>query len=53
VRAVSECSLYRISGDAFLDAVTQTPVISGVLIRGLTSRLARTHPSYRPALASE
>jgi CRP-like cAMP-binding protein len=47
VRAASNAVLYRISGDAFLDAVTQAPVISGALLGGMMTRLARTHPSYR------
>lgn len=48
VEAETECVLYRIDGQAFLDAVTQAPAISGALLGGVMTRLARTHPSYRP-----
>jgi len=48
VKTDTECVLYRIDGRAFLDAVSQAPVISGALLGGVMTRLARTHPSYRP-----
>jgi CRP-like cAMP-binding protein len=48
VQATEDSIVYRISGDSFLDAVTQAPVISGVLLGGVMRGLARTHPSYRP-----
>jgi len=48
VKAETDTVLYRIDGQAFLDAVTQTPVISGVLLGGVMRGLARTHPSHRP-----
>jgi len=48
VKTDTECVLYRIDGPAFLDAVSQAPVISGALLGGVMTRLARTHPSYRP-----
>ena len=48
VQATEESFVYRISGEAFLDAVSQAPVISGALLGGVMRGLARTHPSYRP-----
>ncbi len=48
VRAKTDAAVYRIDGQAFLDAVTQAPVISGILLGGVMRGLARTHPSYRP-----
>ncbi len=47
VVAVTSCNLYRISGEAFLEAVSQAPVISGALLSGVLTSMARTHPSYR------
>jgi len=48
VRTTTDCVLYSIKGDDFLFAITQTPVISGVLLGGVMRGLARTHPSHRP-----
>lgn len=48
VRATSDCSLYRIKGDAFLNSVNGAPAISGALFTGIAGRMARTHPSYQP-----
>jgi MFS family permease len=48
VRALTDCHLYRISGEGFLASVTQAPVISGALLAGVITGLARTHPSRRP-----
>jgi CRP-like cAMP-binding protein len=49
VRAETDSSLYRIQGEIFLDAVSQSSIISGVLFGGVVGKLARTHPSARPA----
>lgn len=48
VRATSECSLYRIKGDDFLNSVIGAPALSGALFTGIAGRMARTHPSYQP-----
>jgi CRP-like cAMP-binding protein/predicted MFS family arabinose efflux permease len=53
VRAVTECTLWRIPGDRFLSAVYQAPSVSATLRDGIVGRLTRTHPSYRPALATK
>ncbi len=45
VRAVSACKLLRIDGEDFLEVINQAPSISGTLLRGVSGRLARTHPS--------
>lgn len=52
VQAVTECDLLRIGGDDFLEAVTGGAGLSGALRGSMVSRLARTHPSYRPKSAS-
>jgi CRP-like cAMP-binding protein len=47
VTAVEDVELYRIEGDAFLDAI-QTGSASTSLLEGARTRLSRTHPSLRP-----
>jgi len=45
VTATTECALYRLSGDEFLDAMTSVPLSPSAL--GLAQlRLSRTHPSH-------
>jgi CRP-like cAMP-binding protein/predicted MFS family arabinose efflux permease len=44
VRAVSECKLYRIKGDDFVDALTVAS-LSPAALGSAQRRLARTHPS--------
>ncbi len=44
VRAVSDCTLYRIKGDEFVDALTVAS-LSPATLGGARRRLARTHPS--------
>jgi hypothetical protein len=44
VKAVTQCTLYRISGADFLDALTAAPLTPAAL-SGVQGRLARTHPS--------
>ncbi|MFN2488260.1 MAG: cyclic nucleotide-binding domain-containing protein [Actinomycetota bacterium] len=51
VRASSQCSLYRIRGEDFLSAGSQTPG-TGMLLGNVAARLARTHPSRRPTTRS-
>ena len=47
VSATQPSTVYRIAGDAFLDALTATPLTPAAL--GLAQvRLARTHPSRTP-----
>jgi MFS family permease len=48
VSAAAETTMWRISGEAFLDAVNQPPSLSGTLLDGIVGRLARTHPEYKP-----
>jgi CRP-like cAMP-binding protein len=51
VRAVGECGLWRIDGDTFLAALSEsTP--SQLLVQGMAGRLARTHPSRTTTLAA-
>jgi CRP-like cAMP-binding protein len=52
VRALQNCTLYRIPGPDFIDALT-TSTASGGLLEGAKTRLARTHPSYAPTLLGE
>jgi hypothetical protein len=47
VTALEESELYRIEGDAFLDALT-TSSATPSLLAGARTRLARTHPSLEP-----
>jgi CRP-like cAMP-binding protein len=47
VRASTNAVVYRIGGDAFVDAVSQGPPIPATLMVGMVGRLARTHPSHR------
>jgi hypothetical protein len=44
VKAVTQCTLYRISGAEFVDALTASPPTPAALT-GVQGRLARTHPS--------
>jgi len=37
--------LLRIDGEDFLEVINRAPSISGTLLRGISGRLARTHPS--------
>ena len=53
VRSSSECLLWRIAGDDFLEAANQMPALSGALLNGMAVRLARTHPSYRSQRLAE
>jgi MFS family permease len=53
VRTATECVLWRIDGEAFLDAVNSQPLLSGALMSGVAGRLARTHPSYRSRVAAD
>jgi CRP-like cAMP-binding protein len=48
VKATADTVHYCFDGQAFVNAVRQAPVISGVLLGGVMRGLARTHPSYRP-----
>jgi MFS family permease len=52
VRAVTECSLYRIRGDEFVDALTAAS-LSAATLGGAQRRLARTHPSLSIDLARQ
>jgi hypothetical protein len=47
VTALEDVELYRIEGDAFLDALATAPAGTS-LLSGARMRLARTHPSLRP-----
>jgi MFS family permease len=42
VSAVMDSKLLRIDGQDFLDVINQAPAISGLLVRGMSARLART-----------
>jgi predicted MFS family arabinose efflux permease len=48
VTAATASRTLRIDGEAFLSALTDAPA-STALLEGATGRLARTHPSRRPA----
>jgi len=52
VTALESCSLYRIRGEAFLEALASAPA-SGAFVETARGRLALTHPSSQPALASD
>jgi len=52
VTSTQPSHLLRIGGDDFLDALTNAPA-STALLEGTRSRLARTHPSRRPAESTE
>jgi Major Facilitator Superfamily/Cyclic nucleotide-binding domain len=47
VTALEDVELYRIDGDAFLDALATASATTS-LLAGARTRLARTHPSLRP-----
>lgn len=53
VKASSECVLYRIKGEDFLNTMNKSPSSSGTLLDGVVGRLARTHPSYAARVATE
>lgn len=44
VTAIEPCRLWRIDGDAFLEALTETS-LSSAFVSGMTTRLKRTHPN--------
>jgi CRP-like cAMP-binding protein/MFS family permease len=44
VTALEPCRLWRIDGDAFLEALTESPP-SSAFVSGMTTRLKRTHPA--------
>jgi len=44
VTAIEPCRLWRIDGDAFLEALTETS-LSTSFVSGMTTRLKRTHPN--------
>ncbi|MDA8331452.1 MAG: MFS transporter [Candidatus Dormibacteraeota bacterium] len=46
VTALSDCELYRIAGEDFLDALSGAPA-SQLFLEGTKARLGRSHPSYR------
>ncbi len=48
VTAITDCQIYRISGEDFLRAVTEAPRMSGRLVATVATRLARTHPEHKP-----
>jgi MFS family permease len=52
VRSVTECSLYRLRGDEFVDALTAAS-LSASNLGGAQRRLARTHPSLVIDLARQ
>ncbi|MGC2191566.1 MAG: MFS transporter [Candidatus Dormiibacterota bacterium] len=52
VKALEACTLYRIPGPDFIDALT-TSSPSGGLLEGAKTRLARSHPSYAPTMLGE
>jgi predicted MFS family arabinose efflux permease len=49
VAATTDCELYRIAGEDFLQAVSEAPRMSGLLVQTVAVRLARTHPSEQRA----
>jgi MFS family permease len=49
VRTLTDCELYRVAGEEFLDVVTNAPAVSTALRAGIASSLARTHPLHRAA----
>ncbi|MFN2488628.1 MAG: MFS transporter [Actinomycetota bacterium] len=53
VVTTSDCVLYRITGQEFLDSIRQAPAVSRALGNSALRRLARTHPTYRPAASTE
>jgi CRP-like cAMP-binding protein len=52
VTATEPARLWRISGEDFLAALTETP-LSASATAGLTMRLKRTHPSQQPSLPDQ
>ena len=53
VRATSDCTLLRIDGELFLEALTEAPSGTIALAEGVRGGLARTHPSVRARHAEE
>lgn len=47
VRCTRAGVVHRLDGAAFLDVVTQAPVVSGSLRAAAAARLTRTHPGHR------
>jgi CRP-like cAMP-binding protein/predicted MFS family arabinose efflux permease len=52
VTAIEPSQLWRIDGDAFLEAVTQT-TLSSAFVSGMTTRLKRTHPAREVVLPGQ
>lgn len=53
VTALGQGKVLRISGDAFLEAVSRPRGYSTTLVQGVVTRLARTHPSREPAVTRQ
>jgi MFS family permease len=51
VTAIEDCTLYKIAGDDFLDALSMASAGTS-LLEGARMRLARTHPSLKPTFPS-
>ena len=51
VRAVGDCQLWRIEGNEFLEALSESSP-SQLLLQGMAGRLATTHPSRAASLAA-
>lgn len=52
VTAIEPTRAWRIDGDAFLDAVTQTS-LSSAFVSGMTTRLKRTHPAREVVIPAQ
>ena len=52
VEALEPCTIYRIAGQDFIDALT-TSSPSGGLLEGAKTRLAQSHPSYAPTFLGD
>ncbi|MDX6287384.1 MAG: hypothetical protein QOG53_2869 [Frankiales bacterium] len=53
VRALTTCTLLRIDGETFLNALNEAPAGRAAAADGVIRGLARTHPSLRPEHAAE
>lgn len=52
VTAIEPCRLWRIDGDAFLEALTETS-LSSAFVSGMSTRLRRTHTTRTPLVIPE
>lgn len=50
VKTVGPCTLLRLSAPVFLEVAAASPGVNAAIIRSVGGAMARSHPSYQPAV---